>query len=280
MKIKIGNDIFLGGDKGYHIQAPISGLTAPAIRTADGVRAGVDGGYVSSQLYGFRTIVISGFYIGKNCEEADQLRLDLMTKLHIRYLYPILITTFSGRHYFTEAYISDVKSDITNPLSGEYQITLLCPDPIIYDGGNGVSPDSAIMEQMFYKEKEGGFKLEYPVPVQWTSGQLSTEIKNTGTVDNFPRITLRGKFTNPKITNLTTKKFIKLSVSTTEDDVIVIDMKTRIITKNGVTIASTKTEDSSWWNLLPGSNLLTLETDSRADNTFGTITWKNGVEGI
>lgn len=280
MKIRIGNDIFLGGDKGYYLESPISGLTSPAIRTADGLRAGVDGGYVSSQLYGFRTITLSGFYIGKNCEEADQLRLDLMTKLHIRYLYPVLITTFSGRHYFTEAYITDVKSDITGPLAGEYQITLICPDPIIYDGGDGISPDSAIMEQMFYKEKDGGFKIDYPVPVQWTAGQLSTEIKNSGTVDNLPKITLRGKFTNPKITNITTKKFIKLNLETKQDDVVVIDMRERVITKNGVTVAFLKTEDSVWWNLIPGSNFLTLETDSKDDNNYGTITWKNGVEGI
>ncbi len=58
--------------------SPVSGLSAPAIRTADGVYAGVDGGYVSSQLYGFRTITFSGFYQGKtSCEEVDDLRFGL-----------------------------------------------------------------------------------------------------------------------------------------------------------------------------------------------------------
>lgn len=280
MKIKIGNDIFLGGDNGYYLESPITGLTSPAIRTADGVYAGVDGGYVSAQLYGHRTIVLSGFYIGKTCEEADKLRLELMTKLHIRYLYPVLITTFSGRHYYTEGYITDVKSDITGPYAGQFQITLLCPDPIIYDGGDGLTADSAIMEQMFYKEKDGGFKIEYPVEVQWTAGQMSTEVLNSGTVDSLPIITLRGKYTNPKIVNLTTGRFIKLEMTTTNDDVIIIDMKKRIITKNGVSVAYAKTEDSIWWHLQPGSNLVLLETDSKQDMSYGTITWKNGVEGI
>ena len=62
MRFKIGNDIILGGDSAYKLVSPISGLSAPAIRTADGVYAGVDGGYVSSQLYAFRTITLSGFY--------------------------------------------------------------------------------------------------------------------------------------------------------------------------------------------------------------------------
>ena len=85
MRFKIGNDIILGGDSAYKLVSPISGLSAPAIRTADGVYAGVDGGYVSSQLYGFRTITLTGFYKGTNCEETDDLRLGLMNKLHRRF---------------------------------------------------------------------------------------------------------------------------------------------------------------------------------------------------
>ena len=46
MRFKIGNDIILGGDSAYKLVSTISGLSAPAIRTADGVYAGVDGGYV------------------------------------------------------------------------------------------------------------------------------------------------------------------------------------------------------------------------------------------
>ena len=105
MWFKIGNDIILGGDSAYKLVSPISGLSAPAIRTADGVYAGVDGGYVSSQLYGFRTITLTGFYQGKTCEDTDNLRLGLMNKLHIRQNYPIIITTFSGKNYYTEGFI-------------------------------------------------------------------------------------------------------------------------------------------------------------------------------
>ena len=167
MIIKIGDTITFGGNSKFQITPPLSGLTSPDIRTGDGLYAGVDGGYVSSQLYGFRNIVISGFYIGKTCQEADELRQQLMSELHIRYLYPIFITSFSGKHYFVEGYITDRRSDITNPTSGEFQITIHCPDPIIYDGGDGVASDSAWFEQTFYKEQSGGFNIEYQVPVQW-----------------------------------------------------------------------------------------------------------------
>lgn len=280
MIIKIGDTITFGGNSKFQITPPLSGLTSPDIRTGDGLYAGVDGGYVSSQLYGFRNIVISGFYIGKTCQEADELRQQLMSELHIRYLYPIFITSFSGKHYFVEGYITDRRSDITNPTSGEFQITIHCPDPIIYDGGDGVASDSAWFEQTFYKEQSGGFNIEYQVPVQWVASQMATNIGNLGTVMAYPIINLSGKFTNPKITNLTTNEFIELERTTTASDTIVIDMKERIITLNGVSIASSRTIDSSWWTLLQGNNKIVLETDSSSDNNFGTIKYKVGYLGV
>ena len=60
MIFRIGDKIQLGGDDGtggYILQSPIEGITSPAIRSADGVWAGRDGGYISSQFYGFRTIL-------------------------------------------------------------------------------------------------------------------------------------------------------------------------------------------------------------------------------
>lgn len=280
MIFRIGNDITLGGNSKYQLSAPLSGLTVPDIRTGDGVYAGVDGGYVSSQLYGFRTIILQGFYIGRDCAEADQLRLDLMTKLHIRYLYPVFITTFSGKHYFVEGYISDIKSDITNSLSGEFQISILCPDPIIYDGGDGLSVDSAWFEQMFYKEEPGGFVIKYQAPVEWVAGQMATNIDNLGEVGAFPIIIIKGKVTNPKITNLTTNEFVELDRVTSSGDELVIDMRKRIITLNGVSIASSRTIDSSWWKLAAGNNKIVLETDSNTDVNFGSIKYKVGYRGI
>lgn len=280
MEIRLGDDITFGGNSKFQITAPLTGLTSPDIRTGDGLYAGVDGGYVSSQLYGFRDIVISGFYIGSTCEEADSLREKLMRSLHIRYLYPIFITTFSGKHYFTEGYITDRRSDITHPTSGVFQITIHCPDPIIYDGGDGINADSAWFEQTIYKEKPGGFDIEYQVPVQWVEGQMVTNIENLGTVEAYPIITIKGIIHNPTITNLTTNEFIRLVKTTTSSDTLVINMKERIITLNGVSIASTRDIDSTWWALQPGNNKISLQSASLSDVDFGTIKYKVGYQGI
>ncbi len=278
MIIKIGNLQF-GGNSSYQIEPGIAGLDSATIRTGDGLYAGVDGAYVSSQLYGARTITFTGFYLASSCGEIDELRLNLLTNLRIRYLYPILITTFSQKHYFTEGYITDIKAEITGPRGGEFQITIYCPDPIIYDGGDGVSPDSAWIEENFYKAGAGGFVISYPTPVNWKEGQQYTVIENRGTVDTYPIITLNGSFSSPTIRNLTTGKFMTISRTISSGNVL-IDMKKRIITLNGTTIAANRSITSSWWTLIPGENRIILETNSTTNTNYGTIRYKQGYQGI
>lgn len=285
MQIRVGEKISFGGKSRYQIEPGISGLGTAEIRTGDGMYAGVDGGYVSSQLYGFRTIVFTGFYLAKGCEDADNLRTELLNALQIRYLYPVFITTFGGRHYYTDGYIADIKADIEGPRANEFQITILCPDPLIYDGGDGVNSDSAWMEQTFYKEKPGGFPMEYSSPVQWVSGNMVTLIENIGSVPTYPIITLRGNFHNPAIYNQTTGQFVHIIRELRSSETVTIDMKKRIITLtdgggNVVSIAAQRTLDSSWWYLVPGENKLVLTTDNNEDTEYGMIRYKQGFSGL
>ena len=137
MEIKIGESLFLGGNSVYKIAPPVSGLRSPAIRTLDGLRFTRDGGYVSGHYYGHRTITIRGFYNGENCDDAIELRKTLLSYLRIRYKLPIRVTTRAGQ-FNTEGYVVDVKADIENLVSGEFQITLQCPDPYFYESLMGV----------------------------------------------------------------------------------------------------------------------------------------------
>ena len=97
MKFRI-NGLEFGGDSKYKVLAPVMGLDSASIRTAAGDFSGRDGGYVSAQYYGSRTIVINGFYRGTSCEDADNLREELAKALKIRVLTPVYITTFSNKH--------------------------------------------------------------------------------------------------------------------------------------------------------------------------------------
>lgn len=285
MEIKIGNIVF-GGDSPYKIAPGIQGLGTADIRNGDGLYAGVDGGYMSNQLYGHRTIVFIGFFIANGCGVGyDELRSKLLAELRIRYLYPIFIKSFGNRYYFTEGYVADIKTDIENPNVCEFQISMLCPDPIIYDGGDGKSPDSAWTEMTFYKQGAGGFDMEYVTPVQWTSGERITSIENKGTFNTYPIITLKGTFHNPSINNLTTGGVITLARDIVPGQTVVIDMKNRTITLtdsggNVVSIASDRTISSSWWSLAPGVNKVVLITTNSSDTEFGTIKFKTGYGGM
>lgn len=265
MKIRIGTFITLGGDSKYQLSPPITGLGSAAIRNGDGLYAGKDGGYVSSQFYGKRTLVFSGFCLGGSCQETQSWRTDFLNKLRIRYNYPIFIEDFSGHYYYTEGYLTDVKADITGPKVWQYQITFLCSDPLIYDGGNGSD-----------------------VSTTWITESIelgANTIVNPG-FDYEPIITLEGEFDNPILTNVTTGKFFALDgVSVGTGESLVIDMKNRTVVLEGESgsesLNAYRTIDSSWWSLARGTNDIGIEVDIESGTTVtGEITYRKGYLGI
>jgi tail protein len=279
MKFQL-NGIALGGDSQYKIQAPVVGLEKPPIRMGAGEWSGRDGGYVSNQYYGTRVIVLNGFYIGTTCEEADALRAGLTDSMPIRQSLPLFITTFGGKLLFTQTYLRDFKMEMTNPLAGIFQITLVAPDPFLYDAGDGINPDSGWIELPVYKLIGGGYITEYNMPVQWTPGTTPAVAVNSGDVTIFPQFKITGVVTNPTITNFTANKFVKVMVTTSQPtDVVIIDMGQRTVTLNGSSILSLRTLDSQWWGLTPGNNTIQFESDGVSDVNFGTLRWRTAYQG-
>ena len=259
MQIKIGNTLFLGGDSKYKLASPVQGLESPAIRVGDGLYAGRDGGFVSGHFYGHRTIILKGFYIGEDCDEADSLRRLLFGYLRIRYLTPIFIEDFSGNIYYTEGYITNVKADITGPVSGDYQITILCPDPLLYKA-------TSMNTESIWEEHD----LTYGT---------STEIINGGNFQVFPIITLTGAIQHPVIENETTLQTLSLNTTDTANDVLIINNEKRIVLKNNISINADRTTSSSWISLLPETNNIRLTATSQS-LTSAKIKYKKGVVGI
>lgn len=255
MEIKIGETLFIGGDSDYKLSPPVQGLESPAYRVGDGIYAGRDGGYVSGHFYGHRTITIKGFYIGTNCENAAELRKVLFSYLRIRYRLPILITTSEGQ-YYTEGFVTDVKADVENLVSGEYQITLLCPDPILYEAENN--------EVIWVEET-------------LTDGS-STPISNDGEVEIYPIITITGVVNNLELINEATEQTMQINITTENaDDEIIVDMNSRIITLNGSAINEYRTLNSSWWCLNQETNDIVFDSNGSAT---ATIKFRKGISGI
>lgn len=275
------NGLELGQGTDYHIEAPVSGFDKPSIRMGDGNWSGRDGGYVSSQFFAKRVIVLNGFYKADTCEEADALRATLIDSTPIRQSLPLFVTTFSGLNYFTQTYLQDFKMDIVHDKFGKYQITLVAPDPLLYDAGDGLDPDSGYQNLNVYKLIGGGYITEYGMPVTWTPGTTPTVATNDGDIIIYPQFKITGAVQNPRITNHTNNKFVQVNITTTNPtDELIIDMNQRTITLNGGSVLSYRTSDSIWWGLEIGNNIIEFTSDGPSDVDHGTLRWRAAYQGV
>lgn len=276
------NGLEFGGTSKYQLQEPISGLDAPPIRMGAGVWSGRDGGYVSAQFFGNRVITFKGFIAAGTCEELDELRQELTAAIPIRQSLPLYINTAGGRHLVAETYLQDVKMDISaGGLFAEYQLTLLCPDPLLYEAGDGTDIESGYIEVPVYKLIGGGYITEYDMPVVWTPGTTPTIAVNDGDVMIYPQVKYTGIVTNPIITNVTENKFVRINITTTQPtDVLLIDMYRRTVTLNGGSVLSFRTLDSTWWGLAPGNNQIEYTSTNGGDTNLATVRYRNGYKGV
>lgn len=256
----------------------VQGLSKPKVRVSAGDYSGRDGGWLSGQLFKSREIVIQGEFNEGNCADLQLMREALEDALPIRQSIPFFVTNFVGATYYADVYFVDLQMDISDKFSAPFQLTLLAPDPYLYDAGDGIDPDSGYITEVIYKIVGGGYVTPYILPVTWDPGSTPTIVDNTSDVYIFPEIVLTGQFTNPRITNNTTGQFIELGVTTTTGDVIEIDMKNRTVTLNGGSILPTKT--GTWWGLQSGENAIELTTDSGSDAMSGIIRYRIAYEGI
>lgn len=273
-KIKLGDITLTEKD----LTTSVKGLGKPTVRTATGNYSGRDGGWLSSQFFSTRQIVISGEFNNKNCANLEARKQELIDALPIRESIPMFITNFSGKIYYSDVYFIDMQMDIEGRTFAPFEITLLAPDPYLYDAGDGIDPDSGYIIQTINKLVGGGYTFPYVLPVVWETGSTPTSVNNTSEFMIYPEITLTGTFTNPKFTNNTTGEFIRLGITTTTGDVIKIDMKNRTVTLNGGSILPLKT--GSFWGLSTDINMIQMETDGGGDDCCAQLKYRIAYEGI
>lgn len=145
----------------------ISGLDTAEFRNNSGNWSGIDGGYMSAQYYGARTITIEGVLIDRQsgCDFSaitssqfdKSARLYVRSRLPIRTSLAIRIFLDNGMVFYTEGYCSDVKMDFSYKGYGDYQITMFCPEAAIFRGAGDGSIGSDWHTTMLYKEKVVGY---------------------------------------------------------------------------------------------------------------------------
>lgn len=277
MTITLNGVVFGTSDTDIVLNPAVSGLTVPPIRTSLGNFSGRDGGWLSSQFYSYREIVIRGTVNGESCQDAAEKLCNLQTSIRIRQALPLDIMTAIGVNYHTDVYLTDFNLDIDSKRIHEFQMTLVAPDPnfFITDPDD---PESGWIEQTFTKIVGGGYVTPYVLPVAWEPSGQPTVINNPTDSVIYPQIILEGEYTNPRINNVSTGEFIQVNVTTAPGDTIIIDMQNRTITLNGSSILATRT--GTWWGLQPGQTLVSLQTDSPDDENEGTIRYRPAYTGI
>lgn len=261
MQIKIGSILYIGGDSPFRLAPPVQGLESPAIRIGDGLYAGRDGGFVSGHFYGHRTITINGFYIGADCEEASELRETLFGLLRIRYRHPIIITTKLD-NFLAEGFVSNVKADIESLVSGKFQITLLCPDPLLYQ-----IPTPGNVESIYNSRRVD------------VVSSATTTINSASSVDTYPIITWTGTFPGFTITNTTTGKTFSIATNLPNGNTV-IDFKRRTIMVGNTCYNANRAMNSEWWPLIPGENVITISNSSGGTNWCNVKWIKEARAGI
>ena len=261
------------------LNPPIRGLTVPPIRTASGNFSGRDGGWVSSQFYAVREIVLNGTVRGDDCPDAAEKICRLQEAIGIRQKLPMYVTVSEGTTYFTEVYLADFNLDIDNERIHRFQMTLLAPDPNFYISDPD-DPNAGWVDQTIFRLVGGGYITPYILPVEWEPGSTPTIITNGSSMPAYPQIILEDEWTNPRIVNNTTGAYVELNVTTTSGDKIVIDMYNRTVTLNGGSILPSREAGSSWWALVSGNNSISLSSDSNDDGTEGIIRYRIPYGGI
>lgn len=251
-RIRFGNGLILGsGD--YQLEPPVQGLETPEIRNGSGNYAGTDGGYFVSQLYGMRTITLKGFYGG--C--ASELRRELLQRLYMRYYSPIVIEDFARDYWFTQAYVTDIKADLTSPKFGEFQITLTCPDPLLYRAESWQSTEPVSLRTAL------------------SAGQETTILRQGDSIA-YPRFVLAGQKTDLEIL-INGERFALEGALT---DTTIIDMKTRqVYSEDGTSLADMRTTDSKWLYLGDGANTIQVNAEDLSGVNWAMF-YSPGYRGI
>lgn len=266
MKIAFGTGLFLGDSEQeyvYEIQR-VSGLEQPAIRNGNGLYAGMDGGYWSSQYYGHRTVTINGFSIVKGCDGIQKVREFLISHLPIRYICPITIEDLSGDFWYLEGAIAEVKADLDNNKAMDFQITVVCADPLIYPAENLLS--------------------FAPISNETTlnlNGESTNLLLPGESVYAYPIFEVDGTFTdNIKFDNTTKGEYLEIDVSSESSDKLVARLKDRAVTQNGLTVNEYIDINSSWWKLEPGNNRIEVTSGSNSDSATVKVKYSIGYRGI
>lgn len=234
-----------------------------------------DGSTYFDSMLDNRAISIEGMIVTKNNPEELSKARRLMQKV----LNPKLgeVTVFYQN--------KEIKGIVeTTPVfpSGEgnkgiyYQkflVNLLCHQPFWLD--------------TFYESREmsylmGGLSFRLRLPTTFSNRGFRRKAVNEGDVNTPVKIEFIGPAINPTVTNVTTGEFIKVNQELGEKDILTVSTAfgEKYVKINGENAFHYIDLDSTFWQLIPGDNILSYASNNDSINTKVTVKWKNRYVGL
>lgn len=262
---------------GIYLQPELEGLTGlPNIRSTSGVNAGADGGWTSAQFFDARLISIKCVIADQSPAIVEQKRRELMSLLALGKANPLEIrfTTESGNAYTINARVTGVTAPLGQILKKQdVLIQLRADDPLIY----AYNEEGGTVATLLVQQPSGGFEIPFTIPLIINGGEGYTSVVNSGTEAVHPVIELTGPLHNPSVVNQTGNQIIELdNLTMSASDKVVIDTQTRTVTLNGADVYDLLSEDSSFMTILPGENIMALNSDTTSDAGTAKIKFKQG----
>ena len=258
-----------------YLDEPIEGVSGlPNIRSATGVNQGRDGSWVSRQLYEGRYISFQGRIFGGEPIDVENKRRELVSVLQRKKL-KLRIITYAGMEFVTEVFVMANQMPINRELNiVKWKIDLLSEDPLFYDNSAGE------LLATVGKVMDGGFDIPFDIPFNISAGGEPSVVTNSGNETVYPIITISTPATNPKLINRATNEFMQVMTTVLEGDKLIIDMRNKTITHNGLNVYSLQRDGSTFFGLVPGVNVMEIQTDVASENSKAEVRYQSGFLGI
>lgn len=258
-----------------YLDEPIEGVSGlPNIRSATGVNQGRDGSWVSRQLYEGRYISFQGRIFGGEPIDVENKRRELVSVLQRKKL-KLRIITYAGMEFITEVFVMANQMPINRELNiVKWKIDLLSEDPLFYDNSAGE------LLATVGKVMDGGFDIPFDIPFNISAGGEPSVVTNSGNETVYPIITISTPATNPKLINRATNEFMQVMTTVLEGDKLIIDMRNKTITHNGLNVYSLQRDGSTFFGLVPGVNVMEIQTDVGSENSKAEVRYQSGFLGI
>lgn len=258
-----------------YLDEPIEGVSGlPNIRSATGVNQGRDGSWVSRQLYEGRYISFQGRIFGGEPIDVENKRRELVSVLQRKKL-KLRIITYAGMEFITEVFVMANQMPINRELNiVKWKIDLLSEDPLFYDNSAGE------LLATIGKVMDGGFDIPFDIPFNISAGGEPSVVTNSGNETVYPIITISTPATNPKLINRATNEFMQVMTTVLEGDKLIIDMRNKTITHNGLNIYALQRDGSTFFGLIPGVNVMEIQSDIASENSKAEVRYQSGFLGI